>query len=101
MTPEELVATEAAACRGIAVDAEGFNPNAQIPYGCRAEHIRAATDDFVSFLGHVNGALASKAIQRLESFLMPANFSSMVGEFMSAAIPKYCPTVVKNKYHNG
>lgn len=38
---------------------------------------------------------------RLESFLMPANFSSMVGEFMAAAIPKYCKAIVKNRYHNG
>jgi hypothetical protein len=32
---------------------------------------------------------------------MPANFSSMVGEFMAAAIPKYCKSLVKNSYHNG
>jgi hypothetical protein len=32
---------------------------------------------------------------------MPANFSSMVGEFMAAAIPKYCKTIIRNKYHNG
>jgi hypothetical protein len=101
MTPEELAAAEAAACTGTAVNPDGFNPNAQIPYGCTTEHIRLAMSDFVSFLGYVNQALAAKEIQRLESFLMPANFSSMVGEFMSAAIPKYCPTVVKNKYHNG
>lgn len=34
-------------------------------------------------------------------FLMPANFSSIVGEFMNINIPKYCKTLVKNKYHNG
>jgi hypothetical protein len=33
--------------------------------------------------------------------LMPANFSSMVGEFMGASIPKYCPSLAKNQYHNG
>ncbi len=32
---------------------------------------------------------------------MPANFSSMVGEFMSATIPKYCKRLAKNTYHNG
>jgi hypothetical protein len=26
---------------------------------------------------------------------------SMVGEFMSATIPKYCQTLAKNTYHNG
>jgi hypothetical protein len=33
--------------------------------------------------------------------LMPANFSSIVGEFMSSGIPRYCPTLAKNRYHNG
>jgi hypothetical protein len=33
--------------------------------------------------------------------LMPANFSSIVGEFMSTTIPRHCTTLVKNKYHNG
>ena len=32
---------------------------------------------------------------------MPANFSSMVGEFMISSVPKYCPGLVKNAYHNG
>jgi hypothetical protein len=32
---------------------------------------------------------------------MPANFSSIVGEFTTVAIPKYCPGLVKNQYHNG
>ncbi len=32
---------------------------------------------------------------------MPANFSSIVGEFMTATIPKHCKTLVKNNYHNG
>src|SRR5207237_10566199 len=37
----------------------------------------------------------------LETFLMPANFSSIVGEFLISTIPRYCPTIVKNRYHNG
>lgn len=40
-------------------------------------------------------------MERLESLLMPANFSSVVSEFMSVAIPKFCSTLVKNAYHNG
>ncbi len=32
---------------------------------------------------------------------MSANFSSMVGEFMTATIPKYCSTLAKINYHNG
>lgn len=32
---------------------------------------------------------------------MPANFSSIVGEFMSMSIPQYSSGLVKNQYHNG
>ena len=57
--------------------------------------------DFLDFVGFVNRQLFTKRIARLETMLMPANFSSIVGEFMSTAIPKHCASVVKNKYHNG
>jgi hypothetical protein len=78
-----------------------FNPRALIPYGCTVGHICAAMDDFLDFLGFINQQLNTRGIPRLESFLMPANFSSIVGEFMSASIPKHCPTLAKNRYHNG
>ena len=57
--------------------------------------------DFVQFLGFVNQELHVKGIERLETILMPANFSSLVGEFMGVRIPRYCTTLVKNRYHNG
>lgn len=65
------------------------------------EHVHSAMVVFLDFLGFVNSQLHTKGIARLESMLMPANFSSIVGEFMSSTLPTYCPTVVKNKYHNG
>lgn len=92
---------ELAACSPYSVNIEDFNPNVVLPYGLTAPHIHAAMNDFVNFLGFVNQQLYTKEIERLESFLMPANFSSIVGEFMGSTIPKYCPTIVKNKYHNG
>jgi hypothetical protein len=58
-------------------------------------------NDFLDFLGFINPQLHTKQIARLETMLMPANFSSIVGEFMTSAIPKYCKTLVKNRYHNG
>lgn len=78
-----------------------FNPEAALPYGCTTEHIRQAMNEFVDFLSFVNQQLSTKDIARLETLLMPANFSSMVGEFVTASIPKYCSTLVKNHYHNG
>lgn len=89
------------ACTPCLVDADGFNPKAVLPYECKVDHIKKAMADFIDFLGFVNGQLRTKDISLMESMLMPANFSSMVGEFMTANIPKYCAGLVKNKYHNG
>jgi hypothetical protein len=57
--------------------------------------------EFVDFLGFINAQLHSRGLDRLESFLMPANFSSIVGEFMTTTVPKYCSGLVKNRFHNG
>ena len=92
---------EAEACHPVAVNPRFFNPSCVLPYGLEVKHIRQAMVDFIEFLGFVNLQLHSKGIPRLESFLMPANFSSIVGEFMNTSIPRYCPTLVKNQYHNG
>ena len=92
---------ELQACQPVPLNPKGFNSKSQIPFALRPNHIRQSMQEFIDFLGFVNTSLASKQIPRLESFLMPANFSSMVGEFMNAAIPKYCKTLVKNTYHNG
>lgn len=98
---EEARLLEQAACVPTPVDSTRFNPNVVLPYGLTTEHLRLAMSDFVNFLGFINQELNSKGIERLESMLMQANFSSMVGEFMNSTIPKYCPTLVKNQYHNG
>ena len=78
-----------------------FNPQAKIPYGVTVDHIRRAMTEFTDFLGFVNSQLFTKDIDRFEDMLMPANFSSIVGEFVTASVPKYCPTIIKNAYHNG
>lgn len=85
----------------VPLNENGFNAQARLPHELNIAHIKSAMNDFLSFLGTINGALATGRIEPLEAFLMPANFSSIVGEFMGAAIPKYCPTLVKNRYHNG
>src|SRR5262245_59943782 len=82
-------------------DPAGFNPNAQLPYSCTTEHVYLAMNEFISFLAFVNEQLATRDIPRLETMLMPANFSSMVGELVISSIAKHCPTLAKNRYHNG
>lgn len=92
---------ELLACTPEPIKHDAFNSNCLLPYGLTVDHIRQAMEDFVDFLGFINIQLHSKGLPRLESFLMPANFSSIVGEFMVMRIPEYCQTLVKNRYHNG
>lgn len=101
-TPQaRLAALEERASHPEKVRIEDFNPNCKIPFGVRPEHLHATMNEFVDFIGFLGQQLHGRQLVRLESMLMPANFSSMVGEFISATLPKHCPTVVKNNYHNG
>ena len=75
--------------------------NVVLPCGLKIAHLASAMGNFLDFLGFLNQQLHTRELPRLEAFLMPANFSSMVGEFMSAIIPKHCRTLAKNTYHNG
>lgn len=92
---------EKLACTPKPVEPKGFNPAAKLPYGLKVHHVRQAMESFVDFLGFLNQQLYGKGLPRIESLLMPANFSSMVGEFMKANIPVFCPSLVANRYHNG
>lgn len=82
-------------------DQDGFNPKAVIPFGVTTAHVHAAMNDFIEFLTVIDTQLQAKEMPSLENTMMQANFSSLVGEMMAARIPKHCPTVVKNLYHNG
>ena len=92
---------ESLACAPQLVQIEHFNPNAALPYNCTIQHLFNAMNDFIAFLGFVNDQLHSKGMTRIETMLMPANFSSMVGEFMASQIPKHCALLARNQYHNG
>ena len=96
-----MIEPEKIACTPHEVDPKGFNTNVNLPHGLTTKHLFGAMKSFTDFLGFINVQLYSKSIERLEVMLMPANFSSIVGEFMSSSIPKHCPTLVKNQYHNG
>jgi hypothetical protein len=93
--------TEQMACIPLPLNVNGFNPACNLPYGLEIEHIQSAMQDFLEFLGFINSQLYTKSIPRLETMLMSANFSSIVGEFMSSTIPKYCHSLTKNRHHNG
>lgn len=83
------------------IEKNGFNPRAKIPFGLTTNCVYAAMQDFVEFLKVVDVELQSRRMPSLENTMMQANFSSLVGEIVSAAMPKHCKTVVRNRYHNG
>ena len=90
---------EVSACIPNPISPDCFNRSCVLPYGLTIEHVRRAMNDFIDFLGFINQQFYEKGIPRLEGFLMPANFSSIVGEFANVSIPKYCSSLVKNQYH--
>lgn len=92
---------ETLACTPETLNQKGFNLSADLPYGLKIDDIASSMRGFLDFLGFVNQQFHSEGIQRLEAMLMPANFSSIVGEFMSSTIPRYCSSLVKNRFHNG
>src|SRR5258707_14152113 len=91
---------ERAACRPLPLNADGFNPRTVLPHGLEVKHVLAAMQEFIDFLGFINPQLRRRNIPRLESFMMPANFSSLVGECINAAIPRLCSGLAKISYHN-
>lgn len=101
--PEDLAddPAEREACIPHPIHPDGFNAHVELPFGLTTEHVRLAMQEFQDFLGFVNTQLNSKNLQRFESLIMPASFSSLVGEFAVSSIPKYCATLAKNQYHNG
>lgn len=106
-TPYEIetealdVEEEARAWTPQPLDPRGFNSDASLPYGLTTDHLRPAMQEFLEFLGFVNAELHTRRIARLETLMMPAGFSSLVGEFMVGSIPTYCSGLVKNRYHSG
>ena len=93
--------TEGQASVPTPVQADRFNPGVALPHGLSTEDVRMAMNDFIEFLGLIDGQLHARGMSRLECTLMPANFSSMVGEFMNDRIPFHCAGLERNKFHNG
>lgn len=94
-------ALEAMACTPIPVEPIGFNSSAVIPYRLSIEQIRRAMSDFVDVLGFLNQQLSTKDLPRIETLFMLASFSTFVSETMTIFVPRHCPSLVKNRYHNG
>jgi len=93
--------TERLACIPESLDQGMFNEACLLPHHLTVADVHSAMGEFLSFLEYLNLQLINRELPRLERFFMPANFSSLVGEFMVASIPKYNPLLIKNGRHNG
>lgn len=82
-------------------DPAHFNADITLPYGLTVDHIKTAMEKFIEFLEVTNTALIKNHMAKLEDFMMPANFSSLVGEFMVTSLSKDSGVLVKNSYPNG
>ena len=92
---------EVQACIAKPLNKAGFNASATLPYGLKIGHVKKAMQQFLDFLSFMNQQLNGQGMERLESMLMSANFSSLVGEFMKSNLPRNCRTIAANQYHNG
>lgn len=92
---------EVNACSPLRLNLKGFNLKCILPYDLKLELLKNAMQDFLDYPGFINQQAISKGMLRLETLLTPADFSSMVGEYMNITLPMYCPTLVKIQYPNG
>lgn len=69
---------DSTACTPSPLNLRGFNKNVVLPCGLTTVHIQKAMTDFLDFLGFLDQQLNTRQLPRMESFLMPANFSSML-----------------------
>ena len=93
---------ETAACVSVPVRADGFNAACVLPHGLTTEHVRLAIAEFTDFLGFINTQLRTKGIDRFEVDVDAGQLLVSRGRSSSkSSIPKHCPTLAANTYHNG
>lgn len=82
-------------------DSTQFNVAAELPFELRLEDFRLAMQDVYDFFFDVNRHLASKALERLDDMLRPANMSGMVSDMLTASLAKHSRSLIVNAHHNG
>jgi len=80
---------------------ENFNPEAKLPLRSPSRTPASSHDRFHRLSANRKHGACPKGDGAVGGHAEPAGFSSMVGEFIVSNLPKHCPSVVKNTYHNG
>src|SRR5215212_3321095 len=83
------------------IAADGFNPNAVLPYELRLKDFELTMQDVYDFFFDVNSHLASKGLPRLDETLRPAIMSGLLSDMLTASLAKHSRTLAQNQFHNG
>ena len=83
------------------VDANFFNPNAELPFELRLKDFEIAMQDVYDFFYDVNTHLVSRGLDRLDDMLRPAIMSGLLSDMLTASLAKHARTLTQNQYFNG
>ncbi len=83
------------------VSADGFNPQAVLPYELRLRDFEMAMQDVYDFFYDVNRGLVDSGLARLDDMLRPAIMSGLLSDMLTSSLAKHSRALVVNRYHNG
>lgn len=83
------------------VDANNFNPDADLPYELRLQDFQMAMQDVYDFFHDVNTLLVNKGLDRLDDMLRPAIRSGVLSDMLTASLAKHSRSLTENHYFNG
>jgi len=84
-----------------AVDIDGFNHDANLPYSLRISDFEHAMEDIYDFFSDVNALLSDKGLHRLDDMMRPAAMSGLISDMVTASLAKFSRSLVENKHFNG
>ena len=75
--------------------------DARLPFGVTVDQIVQAVNDFYAMFADINAHIIGRGYGRLETLLREATFSDVVGESLTRAVAKSCPSLKRNRWPNG
>ncbi|CAH1657012.1 MULTISPECIES: hypothetical protein [Chelatococcus] len=84
-----------------AIDKDGFNTAAALPYELRLLDFENAMQDVYDFFADVNSMLLAKGLQRLDDMTRPAAMSGMISDMITASLARFSRSLVPNTHFNG
>lgn len=83
------------------IQRDGFNPEAELPFGLRLQDFEMARQDLYDFFHDVNSNLVEKRIRRLDDLLRPAMMSGLLSDLLTSSLATHSRTLTENRFFNG